>query len=124
MGNADAVSSNPVSNGAGVSGGAVSSDAGGPAVSGSGPDGDDIAVGQEFTPRDIDGTVETPRVTRRGVKPIKPAPREHTDEHVVQLDFGEKRDVTEEKDKSIRDLGWDEYGKKLSERNEQDPDAQ
>jgi anti-anti-sigma factor len=92
--------------------------------SGGGTDGGDDAAGAEPASPDVDGMVETPRVVKRGVTPIKPAQREHADERIVHLDFGKKRDVTEEKDKNIRELGWDEYGRKLSERNEQEPDAQ
>ena len=54
------------------------------------------------------------------MKPLDPPPRARVDEPVVHLDFGEHKDVTEEKDRRLRKLGWDEYGKILSERNELD----
>lgn len=55
-----------------------------------------------------------PLVEKRGVQPIEPGPREKSDEAAVHLDLGEQQDVAEQKDKHIRELGWKEYGRKLS----------
>ncbi len=63
---------------------------------------------------------EIVRVEKPGVKPIEPPVRENVDETVVHLDFGDHADVTEEKDKQVRELGWTEYGKRLSEFNERE----
>lgn len=61
-----------------------------------------------------------PLVEKRGVQPIEPGPREKSDEAVVRLDLGEQKDVTDEKDKHIRELGWEEYGRKLSRYDERE----
>lgn len=68
----------------------------------------------------VEAEPEIPQVEKRGVDPIEPAARENVDETVVHLDFGEHTDVTEEKDKRIRELGWKEYGQKLSDFNERE----
>lgn len=61
-----------------------------------------------------------PLVEKRGVQPIEPGPREKSDEPAVHLDLGEQKDVADQKDKHIRELGWEEYGRKLSKYDERE----
>jgi anti-sigma B factor antagonist len=90
-------------------------------------------VAEDDSPSTVEENVPTsgedaasgkPFVEKRGVSPFMPGPREKTDEPVVHLDFGDNTDVSEDTDVSIRDLGWDEYGRKLSERNKRKRDKE
>ncbi len=46
------------------------------------------------------------------LEPLKPVKE---DEKVIFVDFQKKKDVREDKDKRIKRMGWEEYGKKLSD---------
>ena len=90
----------------------------GPDDSGDGADEQREVTSDTATHDGNDAEPDSPRVERRGVEPIEPLRRTKVDETVVQLDFGEHKDVTEQKDELIRELGWEEYGRRLSEHND------
>jgi anti-anti-sigma factor len=46
------------------------------------------------------------------LEPLKPVKEE---EKVIFIDFNQRTDVREDKDERLKKMGWDEYGKKLSE---------
>lgn len=81
--------------------------AAGPAADESGRTGErEPAVGAvpEIDPRD-----------RAPLEPVKPETAE--EEKVVSIDFSRKKDRREDKDKKIKQIGWEEYGRKLSSSN-------
>jgi hypothetical protein len=47
--------------------------------------------------------------------PLEPLKTAKEDEKVIFIDFKQRTDVREDKDRRIKKMGWDEYGKKLSE---------
>lgn len=52
--------------------------------------------------------------------PLEPLKTVKEEEKVIFIDFKQRTDVREDKDRRIKKLGWEEYGKKLSE-SEQNP---
>lgn len=63
------------------------------------------------------GETEGPRIDEAPVEPLAARRRARIADTSVELDVARKRDVSEDKDRRIRELGWGEYGKKLSDRN-------
>ncbi len=47
--------------------------------------------------------------------PLEPLKTVKEDEKVIFIDFKQRTDVREDKDRRIKKMGWDEYGKRLSE---------
>jgi len=47
--------------------------------------------------------------------PLEPLKTVREEEKVIFIDFKQRTDVREDKDHRIKKLGWEEYGKKLSE---------
>jgi anti-anti-sigma factor len=52
--------------------------------------------------------------------PLEPLKTVKEEEKVIFIDFKQRTDVREDKDRRIKKLGWEEYGKKLSE-SDKDP---
>jgi anti-anti-sigma factor len=64
-----------------------------------------------------DKQADGPEVGHPGVSPLQLEHKEKMTELEVELDLENGSDKTKDKDKSIRSMGWKEYGKKLSRRN-------
>jgi anti-sigma B factor antagonist len=59
-----------------------------------------------------------PEIGTEDVEPLEPTePQTYPDEKVVSIDFSRKKDRREDKDKKIKEIGWEEYGRKLSRSN-------
>ncbi|MCX5753785.1 MAG: hypothetical protein NTW97_09110, partial [Candidatus Krumholzibacteria bacterium] len=50
--------------------------------------------------------------------PLEPLKTVKEEEKVIFIDFKQRTDVREDKDRRIKKLGWEQYGKKLSESEE------
>ncbi|HER42887.1 MAG TPA: anti-sigma factor antagonist, partial [Candidatus Eisenbacteria bacterium] len=67
-------------------------------------------------------TESRPTIGGTSVEPLHEKPRERVEERTVELDVARKRDMREDKDQRIREIGWGEYGKRLVDRNRKPAD--
>ncbi len=80
------------------------------------------AVRVELAPADAARTVkdrkesQMPRVEKTGVVPLRPVVPQKDEEKVIILDLEKKRDLKQDKDRRLRELGWKRYGKRLFDR--------
>ena len=61
---------------------------------------------------------EVPEMETEDSTPLEPAERaSRPQEKIVSIDFSRKEDRKEDKDKKIKEIGWKEYGRRLSRSN-------
>ena len=61
-----------------------------------------------------DGDLASALLGKADIIPLEPLKPVKETEKVIFIDFKQRTDVREDKDKRIKKMGWDEYGKKLS----------
>jgi anti-anti-sigma factor len=66
-------------------------------------------------PADETADLATALLGKADIIPLEPLKTTKEDEKVIFIDFKQRTDVREDKDRRIKRMGWDEYGKKLSE---------
>jgi anti-anti-sigma factor len=68
-------------------------------------------AGRENAGRDLASAL----LGKADIVPLEPLKTVKEEEKVIFIDFKQRTDVREDKDRRIKKLGWEEYGKKLSE---------
>jgi anti-anti-sigma factor len=68
-------------------------------------------AGREDAGRDLASAL----LGKADIIPLEPLKTVKEEEKVIFIDFKQRTDVREDKDRRIKKLGWEEYGKKLSE---------
>ena len=66
-------------------------------------------------PASGDGDLASALLGKADIIPLEPLKPVKEAEKVIFIDFKQRTDVREDKDKRIKKMGWDQYGKKLSE---------
>ena len=72
------------------------------------------APAEEAGPGNGDGDLASALLGKADIIPLEPLKPVKEAEKVIFIDFKQRTDVREDKDKRIKKMGWDEYGKKLS----------
>jgi hypothetical protein len=73
--------------------------------------GSDAPIEQADTGQDLASAL----LGKADIIPLEPLKTVKEEEKVIFIDFKQRTDVREDKDHRIKKLGWEEYGKRLSE---------